>query len=108
MNKSDVQFIEKDGKPQFVVIPIEKYKEFLVMLDDIEEYSAIDQMLIDYQDGDTVPGEIVNAILKGSPPLRAWREYRGFTLDALANRIGGYRKVIFRKLKMVGSLGHFD
>ena len=58
------------------------------MLDDIEDYSAIDQMLIDYQDGDTVPGKIVNAILKGSPPLRAWREYRGFTLDALANRIG--------------------
>ena len=45
-------------------------------------------MLIDYQDGDTVPGEIVNAILKGSPPLQAWREYRGFTLDAFANRIG--------------------
>ena len=88
MNKSDVQFIKKDGNPQYVVMPIEKYREFLALLDDIADYSAIDKVLIDYRDGDTVPGKFVNAILKGAPPLRVWREYRGFTLDSLASRIG--------------------
>ena len=48
MNKSDLQFIEKDGKPQYVVIAIEKYQEYLVMPDDIVDNSAIDKVLIDY------------------------------------------------------------
>ena len=88
MNSSDVQFIEKDGSPQYVVIPIEKYQEVMALLDDIADSYAIDKVFFDYLDGDTVPGKIVDAILKGAPPLRVWREYRGFTLDSLANRIG--------------------
>ena len=33
-------------------------------------------------------GEVVNAILDGASPLRAWRQYRGLTLDVLADRVG--------------------
>ena len=38
--------------------------------------------------GDTIPGEIVNAILDGVTPLRAWRQYREFTLDMLVDQTG--------------------
>ncbi len=38
--------------------------------------------------GDTIPGEIVNAILDGVTPLRAWRQHRAFTLEMLADQIG--------------------
>ena len=58
------------------------------LLQDIEDRSAIDQAFNDYQDGTTVPGEVVNSILNGTSPLRAWRENRGFTLDSLAKRVG--------------------
>ena len=38
--------------------------------------------------GETIPGEIVKAILAGESPLRVWRKHREFTLDALAERVG--------------------
>ena len=38
--------------------------------------------------GETIPGEVVKAILAGESPLRVWRKHRKFTLDALAERVG--------------------
>ena len=38
--------------------------------------------------GETVPGEVVHAILDGTPPLRAWRRHRRLTLGGLAARVG--------------------
>lgn len=58
------------------------------LLEDFEDRYAVDQALIDYEGGTTVPAEVVNSILNGMSPLRAWRESRGFTLDSLAKRVG--------------------
>ncbi len=58
------------------------------LLDDNSDCAAIDRALRDDEAGDTIPGEIVNAILDGVTPLRAWRQHREFTLDMLADRIG--------------------
>ena len=88
MNDWNVQIIEKDGCPQYVVLPIENYREIISLLDDTEDCSAIDRALIEDKAGETVPSEAVNAILNGVPPLRAWRKCRGFTLDSLAERVG--------------------
>ena len=38
--------------------------------------------------GETIPDEVVKAILAGESPLRVWRKHRQFTLDALAERVG--------------------
>ena len=38
--------------------------------------------------GETIPGEVVKAILAGESPLRVWRKHRELTLDALAERVG--------------------
>lgn len=88
MNELKVQFIKKGEEPEYVVLPIEDYLEMISLLEDIEDRYAVDQALIDYQEGTTVPGEVVNSILNGESPLRAWRVYRGFTLDSLAKRVG--------------------
>ena len=88
MNDWNVQIIEKDGCPQYVVLPIENYREIISLLDDTEDCSAIDRALIEDKAGETVPSETVNAILNGVPPLRAWRQCRGFTLESLAERVG--------------------
>ena len=58
------------------------------LLDDNADCAAIDRALREDEARDTIPGEIVNAILDGATPLRAWRQYREFTLDMLADRIG--------------------
>ena len=88
MNDWNVQIIEKDGCPQYVVLRIENYREIISLLDDTEDCSAIDRALIEDKAGETVPSETVNAILNGVPPLRAWRQCRGFTLESLAERVG--------------------
>lgn len=88
MNESKVQFIKKGEEPEYVVLPIEDYLEMISLLEDIEDRSAVDQASIDYQEGTTVPGEVVSSILNGTSPLRAWRVSRGFTLDWLAKRVG--------------------
>ena len=58
------------------------------LLDDTSDCVAIDRALREDEAGDTIPGEVVNAILDGATPLRAWRQYREFTLEMLADRIG--------------------
>ena len=59
--------------------------------------------------GETIPGEVVKAILAGESPLRVWRKHREFTLDALAERVGvskGYLSQIENGQKP-GTLGLF-
>ncbi len=41
-----------------------------------------------HEAGETVPGEVVHAIIDGAPPLRAWRQHRRLTVDGLAARVG--------------------
>ncbi len=60
----------------------------ILLLEDVEDRAAVDRALVDYQKGATVPGEVVNAVLDGVSPLRAWRKSRGFTLERLAQRVG--------------------
>ena len=57
------------------------------LLDDNLDRTAIDRALREDEAGDTIPGEVVNAILDGATPLKAWRQHREFTLEMLADRI---------------------
>lgn len=56
-------------------------------LEDAVDVAAIGRAWDEDAAGETVPGEVVNAILDGASTLRAWRLYRGLTLDVLAERI---------------------
>ena len=64
------------------------------LLEDKADCAAIDRALREDEAGDTIPGEIVNAVLDGVTPLRAWRQHREFTLDMLADRIGVSKKYL--------------
>ena len=67
----DTQIIRgKDGKPEYVVVPYEKYQE-----------------LIGKKDEDYVPHEVVGKIVAGAAPARAWREYLGLTQSEVASRM---------------------
>lgn len=88
MRERSVQTIEKDGEPEYAVVPIEEYRRMVAALEDAADVAAIVRAWDEDAAGETVPGEVVNAILDGASPLRAWRLYRRLTLDVLAERIG--------------------
>ena len=80
MNARDVQIIEKDGRPEYAVVPIDEYRRMVTSLEESADRAAIDQALLENEAGDTIPGEVMHAILGGASPLRAWRRHRGLTL----------------------------
>jgi len=81
------QIIEKDGKPEYAVIPVAESRRIEAMLDELEDIRAFDAALA-RQDRCLIPFEVTSAILDGARPIRAWREHRGISLNALADAAG--------------------
>lgn len=88
MNDRSVQIIEKDGRPEYAVVPIDEYRRMVASLEESADRAAIERAVRENAAGETVPGEVVHAILDGAPPLRAWRRHRRLTLDGLAAKVG--------------------
>jgi hypothetical protein len=76
----NIQIIEKDGNPEWAVIPYKEYVRLVAeaeMLQDVRDYdNALEAMK---QGEETIPSEVVYAILDGENPIRVWREHRGLT-----------------------------
>ncbi|GIV78099.1 MAG: transcriptional regulator [Litorilinea sp.] len=84
-----VQVIEKDGKPEWAVIPYEEYErlvEAAEMFQDIRAYDEAREAIA--QGEELVPSEVTYAILDGGNPIQVWREYRGLTQQQLAEAAG--------------------
>ena len=79
-----VQLLEKNGKPEFAVLPIAEYRELVQRLEDLEDA----QDLRDYRcrPRESFPAEVVNRLLEGENPVRIWREFRGISQSQLAER----------------------
>jgi DNA-binding XRE family transcriptional regulator len=86
----NVQIIEKNGKPEWAVIPFNEYKKLREALEDAEDIKDIETNLKAIQEGKeiTVPGEVTFAILDGTNPIRAWREYKQIKMNELASKVG--------------------
>jgi DNA-binding XRE family transcriptional regulator len=81
-----VQIIEKDGKPEWAVLPYESYLRLVEeaeMLQDVREFDLAIEA-VERGEEELIPGEVVYAILDGENPIRVWREYRGLTQKQLA------------------------
>lgn len=76
------QIITQDGKPAFVVIPTEEWRRVEATLEDRTDAAAVRAFL--KNPTETFPDAVVAAILEGTHPLKALREYRGLTQAALA------------------------
>lgn len=86
---SKVQLILKEGQPEYAVLPYEMYLQLLddaEMLADIRDYDEAMQAIAAGEE--VVPAELVYAILDGENPVKVWREQRGLTQQALAQRAG--------------------
>jgi DNA-binding XRE family transcriptional regulator len=82
------QIIEKNGRPEFAVIPYEDYQHFLELLEDEADARVVAEFHEAYTAGREflVPDEIVRRELAGESPIRLWREHRGLTQQELAKR----------------------
>lgn len=88
--KENVQLIERDGKPEWAVLPYEEYLKLLEqaeMLEDIRDYDAAKAALEKGED-ELIPSEVVFAIMDGKNPIKVWRKYRGLTQQQLAYTVG--------------------
>ncbi len=85
-----VQIIEKNGKPEWAVIPFKEYQKLQEALEDAEDIRDIESSIKALQDGRevTIPGEITFAILEGTSPIRAWREYKNIKMNELSKKVG--------------------
>ncbi len=84
---SMVQFIERNGVPEFVVLPMEWWDAIKHVVEDLEDEALFDRAEAN-DDGFRIPAAVVDAELAGDHPVKAWREYRGLTQEALAAQAG--------------------
>ncbi|MDO8753701.1 MAG: helix-turn-helix domain-containing protein [Anaerolineales bacterium] len=85
----EIQIIERDGKPEWAVIPYDEYLELTEqaeLLEDIRDFDRI-SAAIENGEEELIPSEVVYAILDGEHPIKVWREYRGLTQQQLADKV---------------------
>ena len=88
MNEA-VQIIERDGKPEWAVLPYDVYVQLVEeaeMLQDIRDYDSV-KTAIDQGKEELIPSEVTFALLDGKNPIKVWREYRGITQQQLAKKV---------------------
>jgi predicted transcriptional regulator len=85
-----VQIIEKNGKPEWAIIPFKEYQKLQEALENAEDIKDIERTLKAIQEGNeiTVPGDITFAILEETSPIRAWREYKNIKMNELSKKAG--------------------
>ncbi len=86
----NVQIIERDGKPEYAVVPYEEWlrlQELAEEAEDVRDARAAQQSLASGAD-ESIPAELVKRLHQGESPLRVWREFRGLTRTELAQRSG--------------------
>jgi DNA-binding XRE family transcriptional regulator len=81
-----VQIIERDGKPEYAVVPFEEFDRLRKLADAMEDIRDFDAAMAD--EGENVPHAVMLRLVGGEPPLRVWREFRGLTQSTLAQRAG--------------------
>jgi DNA-binding XRE family transcriptional regulator len=84
-----VQIIEKNGRPEWAVVPYEEYQRLVAeaeMLQDVRDYDEAKLVLANGEE--LIPSQVTYALLDGENPLRVWREYRKLTQQQVAEAAG--------------------
>ena len=85
-----VQFIEKNGRPEWAVVPYEEYQRLVDQAEMLQDIRAYDETKLALAQGEEelIPSEITYALLDGENPIRVWRDYRGLTQQQVAEAAG--------------------
>ena len=85
----NIQTIAQNGQAAFVVVPIAEWDALMARLEERDDIAEADRLRAAIRAGEeTLPAGMVARLIGGENPLKVWREYRGFTLRALAAEIG--------------------
>ena len=79
------QIITQHGKPAFVVIPVDEWRRIEATLEDRADAATVRAFL--RKPTETFPDTVVAAILGGAHPIKAIREYRGFSQKQLSKAV---------------------
>ena len=85
MKAPNIQFIKKDGRREWAILPYTLYKHLIEHAESLEELAAYDEAVA-ADDGYRIPAEITFKIIEGCHPIRAWREHRGLSQVVLAKK----------------------
>ncbi len=85
-----VQIIKDGGVPVYAVIPYNDYLQLLEEIEDARDIREADEISARIERGEeeTIPAHVVWELMNSERPLRIWRQYRGLTLQALADQVG--------------------
>lgn len=87
----NAQIIEKEGVPEYAVIPFEEYQRLLSIVEDIEDLADAQRADQEIKAGndEAIPSDVVKRLLAGNDhPLKVWREYRGLSQESLGKAAG--------------------
>jgi DNA-binding XRE family transcriptional regulator len=85
-----VQVIEKDGRPEWAVIPYADYErlvEAAESMEDVRDYDAVKEALRGGRE-ELAPADVADQLLNGENPVRVWRKHRGLSVSDLAAACG--------------------
>ena len=70
--KEEIQIIERDGKPEWAILPYEEYLQLIEQAELLEDIRDFDEISAAIERGDEklIPAEVVNAILDGKNPIK--------------------------------------
>jgi DNA-binding XRE family transcriptional regulator len=84
-----VQFIAKDGQPEWAVLPYAEYAALVEAAEMLADIRAYDEAKARIAAGEeTIPAEVTFALLEGANPIAVWRKHRNLTQQALAAQVG--------------------
>jgi hypothetical protein len=68
--KEEIQIIERNGKPEWAVLPYEEYLKLIEQAELLEDIRDFDEMsaAIERGEEELIPAEVFNAILDGKIP----------------------------------------
>jgi len=100
-----IQFIERDGKREYAIVPIEVFERLMAAAEDMDDI-ALYEAAKAADDGTRIPAEVLYATLDGVQPIKAWRKYRGLTQQKLADGAGISKAFLsqIESRKRVGSI----
>lgn len=78
-----IQFIERNGRREYAVVPMPLFARMAALLEDLDDEALYDRVKA-ADAGLHIPAEVAHAMLGGTHPVKAWREHRGLTQEALA------------------------
>lgn len=85
------QIIEREGKPEYAVVPYNEYLELLALAENAQDLADAETAMKELATGEdeAIPGEVAERLISGNEhPLKVWREFRGLTQETLGNAAG--------------------